>query len=292
MKNKSLLLKQLMNFMNLIYKIGLGTAQFGLPYGINNEYGQTTENEVALILKYAKEAGIEVLDTASAYGTSEKVLGKNNLEGFKIVSKFFIQNNEESLSLQLKKSLKTLNIKSLYGYLSHRPLEVINYPEQWDELNYYKEKGLIKKIGFSINEIKEIDSVLSKGYLPDIIQVPFNYLDNRFQSYMIDLREKGCEIHTRSPFLQGLFFSNANTLSSFFDEVKPILTQLQQFSGELPGMLLKYCIEKPFIDKVIFGVNTLAQLQQNIKSIKNARKLPVREKELSETILIPSKWPK
>jgi len=278
--------------MSVIYKIGLGTVQFGLPYGINNKHGQTTENEVALILKYAKEVGIEILDTASAYGISENVLGKNNLEKFKIVSKFFVKNKENSSVIDINKSLKALNVNSLYGYLFHKPLDVLNYPEKWDELNSFKEKGFIKKIGISFNEIKEIDSVFSRGYLPDIIQVPFNYLDDRFQSYMIYLKEKGCEIHTRSPFLQGLLFTEPKSLSSFFGEIKPILIQLQQFRGELPGMLLKYCMEKPFIDKVIFGVETLAQLQKNVQNIYNAKNLPAIKKELDENILIPSKWPK
>lgn len=273
-------------------KLGLGTVQFGLPYGISNKYGQTTETEVASILSFAKENGIDILDTASAYGTSEKVLGKNNLDGFKIVSKFLIQNNEQSISTQLKESLKLLNINSLYGYLAHRPLDVTANPKQWDELNNHREIGTIKKIGFSFNEIHEIDAVLEKGFCPDLIQIPFNFLDNRFESYMISLKDKGCEIHTRSPFLQGLFFSDVNSLNPFFNEVKPMLTQLKQFGNELPAMLLKYCIGKPYIDKVIFGINTLAQLQDNVKSIMNVKDLPLVNKQINETILIPSKWPK
>jgi aryl-alcohol dehydrogenase-like predicted oxidoreductase len=277
--------------MNTTGKIGLGTVQFGIPYGISNKSGQTSVAEVTSILNYAKEKGIDVLDTASAYGTSEEVLGQNNLEYFNIVSKFLIQNNEQNISTQLHASLKLLNINSLYGYLAHRALDVVNNPELWDELNKFKEKGFIKKIGFSFNEINEMEAVLAAGFTPDIIQIPFNYLDNRFQTYMIDLKSKGCEIHTRSPFLQGLFFSDTSDLNPFFDEIKPILTQLQEYGNELPGMLLKHCIEKPFVDKVIFGVNTLAQLQENIKSMMNAKNLPLNERKVNESILIPSKWP-
>jgi aryl-alcohol dehydrogenase-like predicted oxidoreductase len=277
--------------MNTTGKIGLGTVQFGIPYGISNKSGQTSVAEVTSILNYAKEKGIDVLDTASAYGTSEEVLGQNNLEYFNIVSKFLIQNNEQNISTQLHASLKLLNINSLYGYLAHRALDVVNNPELWDELNKFKEKGFIKKIGFSFNEINEMEAVLAAGFTPDIIQIPFNYLDNRFQTYMLDLKSKGCEIHTRSPFLQGLFFSDTSDLNPFFDEIKPILTQLQEYGNELPGMLLKHCIEKPFVDKVIFGVNTLAQLQENIKSMMNAKNLPLNERKVNESILIPSKWP-
>jgi aryl-alcohol dehydrogenase-like predicted oxidoreductase len=278
--------------MNPISKIGLGTVQFGIPYGISNQLGQTPEVEVTSILKYAKETGIDVLDTASAYGASEKVLGKNNLHSFKVVSKFILQENGKNLSAQLNETLESLNLTSIYGYLAHRPMDIVNNPKIWDALNEYKGKGIIKKTGFSFNEVNEIERVLSKNIIPDIVQVPFNYLDNRFQPYMIDLKQKGCEIHTRSPFLQGLFFMNTNNLSSFFDDIKPILNQLQQFGDELPGMLMNFCIGKPFVDKVIFGVNTLEQLKDNLKNILNANNLPLIAKKVSEIILIPSKWPK
>ncbi len=272
-----------------VSKIGLGTVQFGIPYGISNKHGQTTEVEVNLILNYAKEVGIDVLDTASAYGTSEKVLGKNDLFDFKIVSKFLLQN---SISKQLKESLQNLNVHSLYGYMAHRPMEVADNPAVWNQLIQLKEQGRIKKIGFSFNEVHEIENILSLGIIPDIIQVPFNYFDNRFEPYIIDLKEQGCEIHIRSVFLQGLFFTETTTLSSYFDEVKPIIVQLQNYGDKLPGVLLKYCIEKPFIDKVIFGINTLEQLQKNIKNILCSESLSLNTIKINNNIIIPSKWPR
>lgn len=278
--------------MTDIKKIGLGTVQFGIPYGISNKYGQTPEAEVSQILNYANEVGIDILDTASAYGNSEKVLGTNDLSGFKIVSKFLLQNSKKGVKQQLQESLTNLNIQSLYGYMAHRPMEIKNRPELWEGLIHLREQGFIKMIGFSFNEVHEIENVLALGLTPDIIQVPYNYFDNRFEAYMKELKNKGCEIHTRSAFLQGLFFSDTKKLNSFFNDVKPIIQQLQKHGNALPGMLLKYCIDKPFIDKVVFGVNTLAQIQNNIKSIQNAKNLPLNTKKVDKSILIPSKWPK
>lgn len=277
---------------NAISKIGLGTVQFGIPYGISNKHGQTSEAEVKLILNYAREVGIDVLDTASAYGTSEKVLGKNDLSGFKIVSKFLLQNSKHSISLQLKESLQNLNVNSLYGYMAHRPMEVANNPGLWDQLIQWKEQGNIKKIGFSFNEIHEIENILSLELVPDIIQVPYNYFDNRFEPYIIELKKQGCEIHTRSAFLQGLFFSDTKNLNAFFDDVKPVIQQLQKFGDALPGMLLKHCADKSFIDKVIFGVNTLSQLKNNISNLSVTNLLPLKTQTINDSILIPSKWPK
>lgn len=278
---------------NPISKIGIGTVQFGIPYGISNKDGQTSEPEVSSILKYAKEIGIDILDTASAYGTSENVLGKNYLTEFKIVSKFLLQNSKDSISQQLKESLQNLNVQFLYGYMAHRPMEIAdNNPKLWNELVQLKEQGFIKKIGFSFNEVSEIEAVFSMGITPDIIQVPYNYLDNRFEPFMKSLKQRGCEIHTRSAFLQGLFFVDTNTLDPFFNEVKPIIEQLKNDCKNLAPALIKYCIDKPFIDKVIFGVNTRTQLKNNISGLSKAVHLAPHNHEIKESILIPSKWPK
>ena len=56
-------------------RLGLGTVQFGLDYGITNTAGQCPRDEVAGILALAADRGIRLLDTAATYGTSEEVLG-------------------------------------------------------------------------------------------------------------------------------------------------------------------------------------------------------------------------
>lgn len=279
--------------MSILSKIGLGTVQFGLPYGISNNHGQTSELEVSSILNLAVEAGIDTIDTANAYGSSEKVLGQNNIADFKIISKFLRPNTDQNISDILNESLKNLNVSVLYGYMAHRPMDVVQNPKLWDELNELKQNGTIEKTGFSFNEVFEIEEVLKLGFQPDIIQVPFNYLDNRFEPYMIELQKNGCEIHTRSTFLQGLFFMEINKLNSFFDEIKHILLALQQTTDDLPSTLLQFCINKPFIDKVIFGVNTLDQFKCNIEGISREQMtLPSNTRKINESILIPSKWPK
>ena len=68
-------------------KIALGTVQFGIDYGINSENGQVRPEEVRNILNYAHSQNVDLLDTAPAYGSSEKVLGGLNVQNFKVVTK-------------------------------------------------------------------------------------------------------------------------------------------------------------------------------------------------------------
>src|SRR5690606_33082671 len=124
----------------------------------------------------------------------------------------------------------------------------------------------VQKVGASFNSIDEVQPFLDNGIDLDLIQVPYNYLDRRFEQVMKDLKSKGCEIHTRSAFLQGLFFCDVNILSPFFDEIKPIIKQIQS-GPNLSGQLLKFVLEKDFVDVVNIGVNNLTQLEENLKNI-------------------------
>ncbi|MDT0677452.1 aldo/keto reductase [Autumnicola musiva] len=270
----------------------MGTVQFGLPYGISNTEGKTSSEEVKKILDLASSNKIGILDTASAYGNAEEVIGRELIKDFKIVSKFMPPSAGERILEQLEQSLKRLHLSSLYAYLAHRPLELLEYPEQWDELRSFKSTGKVEKIGFSLNEPEELELLLNANFIPDLVQVPYNYFDRRFEAFFKDLKNNDCEIHSRSTFLQGLFFTKLNELDNFFEEVKPLLYQLQKQKDSLPGMLLKFVLENPFIDKVILGVESEQQLAQNLESIKGSFKMIELKQDISDKILIPSRWPK
>lgn len=279
--------------MDLNNKIGLGSVQFGIPYGVSNNGGQTSPVEVKKILNYSKKSGITVIDTASAYGNAEEVLGENDLNNFKVISKFIPSEESNSIGLQLYKSLSNLKIDSLYGYLAHRPLDLIKNQNQWEELLVLKQEKKINKIGFSLNEPRELELLFQKGMIPDLIQVPYNYFDNRFKDILLDLKANGCEIHTRSAFLQGLFFTEVKKLPSFFDEVKTEISELQvNFDNTLSGALLKYVLSLNFVDVVIMGVENEKQLKNNLITINCAPLLETKNFNFSESVISPINWPK
>ena len=87
-------------------KLAVGTVQFGLNYGINNELGKPSLETVTDILKLASLNKIDTLDTADSYGDSENIIGISSNFGFKIVSKFSkIKNLSEGIQQQ-RASLK------------------------------------------------------------------------------------------------------------------------------------------------------------------------------------------
>lgn len=270
-------------------KIGLGTVQFGLDYGVSNKQGQTHINEVGKILEIARLKGVDLIDTASGYGNAENVLGQFDLSMFKVITKFMpIQ--ELKLETLLKQSLDKLNIEKLYAYLAHRPLSLLK-DDSWKELRDLKEIGFVEKIGYSLNDPFELEKLLELGYYPDIIQVPFNYFDRRFEEQIKKLKNIGCEIHTRSAFLQGLFFMQTKNMSSFFNPVKSIISELQDsYKESLSKVLLNYCLLQEGIDKVVIGVNDSNQLLENLNVKRSTEILPELMIKVPDNILNPSKW--
>lgn len=279
-------------------RLAIGTVQFGLDYGISNVIGKTATDEVEKILSRAREYKIDTLDTASAYGNSEQVIGKSNSKDFNIISKFpAIVKTEEELRESFQLSLQNLNTNSLYGYLAHDADMLIKHPVLWQSLLELKNEKLVEKIGYSLYLPSQFEKLLSLNYIPNIVQVPYSFLDRRFEKYFSKLKSTGCEIHVRSVFLQGLFFLDPVRLSTFFDPIKPLLVDLQQrFSDnkQLASFLMNFILNKTEIDKLVFGVNTESQLIENIMNLE----LDLKDMNINlnvsvkDDILMPNMWPK
>lgn len=275
---------------DLTEKIGLGTVQFGTDYGISNEHGIVPEEEVAAILDVFKTNGGRIIDTARTYGTAEEVLGKINLNGFKVVSKWLPPVERQSISELLDQTLSKLRLEKLYGYLAHRPNYILENPDCWQEVLDLKKDGVVDKIGFSLNKPEELIALKKAGMSPDLIQVPYNYFDRRFIKVCRDFKQQGGEVHTRSAFLQGLFFVPSEKLTPHFDEVKPFINKLQKNYSNLAGELLGFALRNPWADSVIVGVDNVKQLISNYRSLVYLTGLPLFDKSISDSILMPSNW--
>ncbi len=273
-------------------KLVLGTVQFGLQYGVNSA-GRPSEGAVKNILAEAAKGGISTLDTSSAYGNSEEILGEciTPDEGFKIVSKY--PKGETPVAEMFNSSLNRLKVKQLYGYLLHHFEVYKNNPKIWEEFVALKESGKVQKIGFSLYSPEELELILDKKSQFDLIQVPFNIFDKKFLPLMKEVHEKGIEIHVRSTFLQGLFFKDREKLPERLKPMKKYLLQLDDYSKStglsISEIALNYNLQNPYIDGVLIGVDNVEQLKMNLSSVKDTPidiEIEVKEKEL----LNPVNW--
>ena len=273
-------------------KLVLGTVQFGLQYGVNSA-GRPSKDAIKCILSEAAKGGITTLDTSSAYGNSEEILGEcvSIEEKFKLVSKY--PQGETPVSEMFNGSLNRLKVNQIYGYLLHHFEVYKNNPKVLDEFIALKESGKVEKIGFSLYTPEELEFILENGSPFDLIQVPFNIFDKKFLPYMKELHEKGVEIHVRSTFLQGLFFKDRNALPEKLQPMKKYLLQLDEFSQEsglsISEIALNYNLQNAYIDGVLIGVDNVEQLQMNLNSVKNTPvdiEIEVKEQDL----LNPVNW--
>lgn len=277
-------------------KVALGTVQFGLDYGISNSIGKTSFEEAGKILDTAFKHGIAVLDTAQAYGDSETVLGSYHANRFKIVTKINPTDCYKGSAEHLvKQSLQELSIDKLYGMLFHSASSAIQNPRIVLELKELQELGIIEKVGYSVYTCDELKELIKLYGQPDIIQIPYNLLDQRFEEIAYDLHNKGVEIHTRSTFLQGLFFKSTEELPEFFQPVIPYIKKLNHIfpkKGQLARALLNHSLSKDFIDYVVLGVNNNLQLEENLKtSDVYLDEIPRQLNTIPENILLPYLWP-
>jgi len=189
-------------------KFILGTAQFGLNYGINNVVGKPSVNESFSILSQAQKSGIQTLDTADAYGSACDIISTyhENNGAFKVVTKFTYHDGLDIVA-HIKSTLDKLRIDKIDTLLLHRYSDILNYPFLENVIKELKTKGYIKDAGVSIYLNDEFKHVIGLDFV-DTIQLPFNLLDNfSKKGELIQLaKSKNKNIHARSIYLQGLFF--------------------------------------------------------------------------------------
>lgn len=272
-------------------KIVLGTVQFGCQYGINS-VGRPSTDQIADILQDAKVGGISVLDTSSAYGDAESVLGKVNASSnFKIVSKY--PKCDKTIKDTFEKSLEILKTDHLYGYLLHH-FEI--YKENtsiWAEFIALQESGKTDRIGFSIYEPEELNIILKNKVKFNLLQIPYNIFDRQFEPFFEQLKEMGVEIHVRSTFLQGLFFNDRATLPKKLLPLKQALLDLDAYAKSINltvgEVALNYNLQNKYIDGVLIGVDNKEQLLQNFKSVSD-KKISCEFKIEDKSLLKPVNW--
>lgn len=291
--------------------LALGTAQFGMNYGISNQSGRTSLREINYILQYAGDNGIETLDTASLYGDSESVLGKAlpKTHNFRIITKTPVfkkkkisLNDAEELKRSLINSLERLGQNKVAGLLVHYADDLLVDGGEllFQAMQQLRTEGLVGKIGVSVYTGQQIECLIEK-YEFEFFQVPMSVLDQRLieGGQLTKLKEKGLEVHVRSVFLQGLLLMDPSLIHSFFDPIKPLLYRYRKLldSMELNPVdgALGFVKSIPGIDYVVIGVNNLKQLKDNIDSVNKTYKVSLCNgfKEFSmqnDKYLNPALW--
>jgi len=291
-----------LNIINM--KLCLGTAQFGLDYGINNTSGKIPKEEIIKILNFAHNNGIIMLDTASAYGSSEAVLGEgiaHTGKNFQIITKY--PANTELRPFQwIDASLGLLKVEKIHGYLFHNYSIFQNNQNYIEDFIKIKETGKTEKIGFSLYHPSEAEYILKHNVPCDIVQVPYNIFDQRFAYLFPELNSKGIDIYVRSVFLQGLFFIDPDNIDNRFNSVRDYLREIRQFAEDYSINIAALCLGFVYTNKyasyIVIGIDSLDNLKENINNyiLLENKTIPYSLLEKfavnDENIILPYNWQK
>lgn len=251
-------------------RLGLGTVQWGMPYGITNRSGMATPETVAKLLARARQVGVGLLDTAWAYGDAERAIGSQgeSAAGFSVVTKTrplkgqALSPSEAAVFMgdAFDESLARLGVTSVYGLLVHHADDLLGPSGDalWTMMQKLKREGKVAKTGCSLYNPAQF-FMLQARYALDLVQIPYNIYDQRYvtSGMASRTRSSGVEVHVRSAFLQGILLSEPDRLPAHFAGVREhhaALWAQYEASGLSPlQAALGFCLACPEIDKVIVG---------------------------------------
>ena len=284
-----------------IGKIALGSAQFGMDYGITNLRGRIKQEKINELLDLAHRSGIRTIDTAQTYGCSENAIGnylsKNPDKNWKVVTK--VSADFGNLRKALAESHERLTIPP-YALLAHSA-ELFLERDFQNQIRALRSEGLVQAVGVSLYTEVEIEKVLSATYCPELIQLPINILDTRLYhgGSLKRISEQGVDIHARSVFLQGLFYLSESEVERRFPEAYSSIGKLRliahEVNLELSELSLLWLLGRQEISKVIIGVDSPAHLSRHLDTLTKEVNSQAFEAALAirftnPKILNPSLW--
>ncbi|PTM58860.1 aldo/keto reductase [Desmospora activa] len=297
-------------------KWALGTAQLGQSYGIANQTGKPSRKSAQEILETAVAAGATYLDTAPAYGDSEKIIGEYIQKQSSasrvpsIVTKLppvppsaDPQAIDQLVRQSALSSIRRLHVPHIDVYLLHHPADLTSHQENViSALATIQAEGLVKRIGVSVYTPEEAEAALTLDCL-DAIQVPVNILDHRFlrADLLKRFASKGMAVFARSIYLQGLMLMEPEHVPPSLYTAREPLRKLRRLAKELnmtPARLsLCFVRDQPGVDCILIGCETIEQLRKNVQMIGSPSLPPEVIKtieqmfrDLPDAVINPSQW--
>lgn len=299
-------------------RLGLGTVQFGMDYGINNTTGKVPPDTAREIITAAIQSGVAFIDTARSYGEAERIIGDtietvDCKDRVTVCTKLDLPVNcaqmteaevVSATAASLSKSLSELKTDTLDVLLLHWAFHrTVHNGAVWKHLAGEKERGRIGSLGVSIDHTpaQALESLADPAV--DIIQIPFNVFDSRWErSGVLDrAEERGVAVIGRSAFLQGLLLMDTKTVTSRLPRAAchhAAWIELCADTGNEPHSLaLRYALSESRISSTIIGVDSDSQLKANIAAAEAGPLETVlfnmihdRFSDIPDEVVIPALW--
>jgi aryl-alcohol dehydrogenase-like predicted oxidoreductase len=134
------------------------------------------------------------------------------------------------------------------------------------------------------------------------VQFPFSVFDRRFEPYFSALRDMKVEMHVRSVFLQGLAFMDPaevpRHLQDAVEKVRDLRAIAASSRASISSICLQFVLSRQEIDRVVIGVDSLENLQENLDALSAAEMTSQTLSRVdalvihNENVTVPSNWRK
>jgi aryl-alcohol dehydrogenase-like predicted oxidoreductase len=304
--------RRLGNTNLVVSEIALGTVELGLDYGITTkgDHFRPSKSDAARLLNETLDLGINFIDTARAYGTSEEVIGealkhrrKDYLLATKIGAFQIAGMDVQAVSRHIEKSVETSLTLLQTDYvdllmLHSAPIEIIQRMEMIQgAIDRLRQNGSIRCFGASVYEEVGIP-VLERDDV-ECLQIGYSVLDRRPEEAILPRAEdKGVGVVARSVLLKGVITPRYRDLPDDLASLKSAVTKLESLAHQagmsLPELAFRYVLSSSVV--ALCGTARTDEIQS---AVEYANRGPlasdllaqIRQIEVAEpSLLNPGNW--
>jgi aryl-alcohol dehydrogenase-like predicted oxidoreductase len=291
--------------------LSLGTVALGVDYGIAapGEFGRPAEAEAIRLVQSALDRGITLIDTAPAYGESERIVGRaagrdrRAIIATKVNPQSAIHNPQPAIRNSLESSLRALDREVLDIVQIHNATrEMIDEGAVTDALLDAQRRGLVRVLGASVYGEDAARAVIATGAY-GVLQVALNALDQRMLGDVLPAAGRaGIGVIVRSAFLKGALTPKAQWLPEPLGDLRAAAVRARDLLADgswdrLPVAAMRFCLSVPGVGSVLTGARTVDELAEAIAAeaegpfdavmMRRAAELALDD----ERLLNPSYWP-
>lgn len=268
-----------------VSEIAFGGVEIGLPYGIGvkSKADMITEDNAVRLLHAALDNGINLFDTARLYGDSESIMGKafqDRRQEVVLCTKCkHLKDSDGNLpeageiknviKTSLKESLDALKTDYIDIYMLHQADEQILDCEEIKEVFVeLKKEGVIQSIGASTYTPQETKKAIDGGVW-DVVQLPFNLMNQTHSVHFSEAKSKGVGIMVRSVLFKGLLSGKGTNLhpalSSVEEHIDNYRNVLNGSGTDLETIAMKFALASLEVSTVLVGIDQMSYLEKALK---------------------------
>jgi aryl-alcohol dehydrogenase-like predicted oxidoreductase len=269
-----------------VSEIAFGGVEIGIPYGIgvNSREDMLSREQAIELLHEALAKGINFFDTARLYGDSESIMGEafhNKREKVILSTKCKHFKDSEGnipgynalkniIETSLEESLSYLRTDYVDIFMLHQAdFQILNNDDVKQIFTELKASGKTRAIGASTYTSEETKTAIEKGW--DVIQLPFNLMDQQQAQNFKYAEEKGVGVIVRSVLMKGLLSDKGRDLHPALEEVethiKKYSTLLSQDITEISTLATKFALSFNEVSSVLVGIDRSEYLDKALFAV-------------------------